>query len=108
MLRILLVRLDGFVETADTWGQMLRDEGHEVVLDGPHEETPAIESVAAVATQEDADVVVVPGAPHAWRHELKRLLHDDAVGVSPPECTGSDLLEWVAKRDEGGHSDDGG
>lgn len=108
MIRILLVLVDGFVETADTWGRMLRDEGHEVVLDGPGPELPDLERVAAVAGQEDADVVIAPGAPHEWRCDLKRRLHDDGIGVAPPECDGSDLLEWVAKRDQGGHSDNGG
>ncbi|GGF55798.1 hypothetical protein GCM10011519_32140 [Marmoricola endophyticus] len=107
MLRILMVRVDGFVETADTWGRMLRDEGHEVILHGSADAEPEIDRVVAVAGQEDADVVVVPGAEHDWRHALKERLHEDDVGIAPPECDGADLLEWVAKRDEGGHTEGG-
>lgn len=114
MLKILLVRLDGFVETSDTWGQMLREEGHEVVLDGPRESAegaPDVEEVVAVAVQEDVDVVVAPGAEHEWRHDLKDRLRDADVGVAPPECDAGDLMGWVAKRDDGtsgsGHLDEG-
>lgn len=115
MLKILLVRLEGFVETADTWGRMLREEGHEVVLDGPREGgdgAPDVEEVVAVAGQEDVDVVVAPGAEHGWRHDLKDRLRDEGVGVAPPECDGGDLMGWVAKRDDGtsdsGHLDEDG